>query len=113
MTEKRKNVVIVILASILGVLIAVILAAFVMPFALMMIVWGGDGKLDDEKKISAAVTENQETLEDIVSRLLEPEQDLDFVLHSDDIFEYDNFKGWRKYDHSEITDHWHYYKLVI
>lgn len=81
MTEKRKNVVIVILASIFGVLIAVILAAFVMPFALMIIVWGGDGKLDDEEKISVAVTENQETLEDIVSQLLEPEQDLDFVLH--------------------------------
>lgn len=186
MSEKQKTVMIVILASIFGVLIAVILAAFVMPFALMIIVWGGDGKLDDEEKISVAVTENQETFEDIVSQLLEPEQDLDIVLHikekevqglgdfrdveetlfdlediypsadeleilrievvkdsdvdmvifetyadgmvgsgsesgfvyleqdwSDDIFEYDNFKGWRKYDHSEITDHWHYYKLVI
>lgn len=186
MTEERKNEVIVILASILGVLIVVIFAVFVMPFVLMIIVWGGDGKLDDEEKISVAVMENQETLEDIVSQLLEPEQDLDFALDtkekefrdlsiskdtdeelynlediyrsaddleilriyvvkdsdvdmvifetyadgmvgsgsesgfvyleqdwSDDIFEYDNFKGWRKYDHSKITNHWHYYKLVI
>lgn len=45
MTEERKKEVIVILASILGVLIVVIFAVFVMPFVLMIIVWGGDGKL--------------------------------------------------------------------
>lgn len=171
---------------ILGIAIGLILFVFIMPFALMMIVWGGDGKWDDEEKIAAVVTENEETFQDIASRLLAPEQDLDFTLdirekkfrgygdsrdieeelfdlediyHSakelkilkievykdsdidmvifetyadgmagsgsesgflylkqewtDDIFEYDNFKGWRKYDHSEIADHWYYYEKII
>ena len=38
------------------------------------------GKLDSVEKISAVVTENQETLQDIVSQVLNPEQDLSFVI---------------------------------
>ena len=38
------------------------------------------GKLDSVEKISAVVIENQETLQDIVSQVLNPEQDLSFVI---------------------------------
>lgn len=80
MNEKQKTGLIVILASVGGILLALFLAIFTLPFVLMMIVWGGDGKWDDEEKITAVVTENQETLDNIVSKLLEPKQDLDFVI---------------------------------
>lgn len=81
MNEKRNTGNPPVIGIILGVLIGVILFVFVMPFALMVIVWGGEGKWDDEKKITKVVTEHQETFQDIVSQLLAPEQDLDFVLH--------------------------------
>lgn len=181
MSELKKTILIVIL-----IVIGVFFLIFIMPFVFLMIIWGGDGKWDDEEKITAVVTENQETFQDIASRLLAPEQDLDFTLDirgkefrgygdsrdieeelfdlediyrsakklkilkievykdsdidmvifetyadgmagsgsesgflylkeewTDDIFEYDNFKGWRKYNHSEIADHWHYYEKMI
>lgn len=185
MNEKRNTGNSTLLGIILGIVIGVFLFVFVMPFVLMVIIWGGDGKWNDEKKITAVVTEHQETFQDIASQLLAPEQDLDFVLHieekefqalgtskdtqeelydlediyrsadelkiakiyvvkesdvdmvifqtyaegmvgsstirgflyleqdwTDDIYEDDYFRIYRKYDHSEIANHWHYYEKV-
>lgn len=42
------------------------------------------GKLDNVDKISVVVNENQETLQDIVSLMLNPEYDLDFVIDVED-----------------------------
>lgn len=183
MNEKRNTGNSTLLGIILGVVIGVIV--FVMPFALMVIIWGGDGKWDDEKKITAVVTEHQETFQDIASQLLAPEQELDFELDikekkffgfgdsrdieedlfdlediyrsanelkilkiyvvkdsdidmvifetyadgmvgsstirgflyleqdwTEDIYEDDYFRVYRKHDYSEIADRWYYYEKV-
>lgn len=185
MNEKNNTAMIIILSTVCGIVISLFLASFIMPFALMVIIWGGDGKWDDEKKITAVVTEHQETFQDIASQLLAPEQELDFELDikekeffgfgdsrdieedlfdlediyrsanelkilkiyvvkdsdvdmvifetyadgmvgsstirgflyleqdwTEAIYEDDYFRVYRKYDHGEIADHWHYYEMV-
>lgn len=74
-----------ILLIILGVFIVIVLAAllFFGPSIIFFIglLTEDTGKLDNPEKISAVVTEKQETLQDIVSQILNPEQDLDIVIN--------------------------------
>ena len=79
-----------ILLVILGVFIVIVLAVllFFGPSILFFIglLTEDTGKLDNPEKISTVVTENQETMQDIVSQILNPEQDM-----TEDIFTYDYF----------------------
>ncbi|MCM1424364.1 MAG: hypothetical protein NC415_11210 [bacterium] len=82
---KKKNdilKIVVITILIIIAMVAVVIAIFSSPFAFLiyLVAFDGDGKLDNAEKISEVVIENQETLQEIVSQVLSPEYDLDFVL---------------------------------
>ena len=80
MNKRSKTIIIAIACAIIVCIVVGI--AFLGPsiiFFWCMITDDG-GKLDNAEKISAVVTENQETLQDIVFQVLSPEYDLDFVL---------------------------------
>ena len=80
--KKQKNT--LFIAIIIVIIVCIVVGmAFLGPsiiFFWCMITDDG-GKLDNVDKISAVVTENQETLQDIVSQVLNPEQDLSFVIN--------------------------------
>lgn len=73
----------VMIAVIVGVVAVIPFLCSGIIFFWCMIMDDG-GKLDNVDKITAVVTENQETLQDIVSQVLNAEYDLDIVIDVED-----------------------------
>lgn len=83
-TKKPYRTVITVVIVIIIVCIVAVIALLGLPsiiFLACMLFMDGEGKLDDAEKISTTVTENQETLQDIVSDVLIPEQDLEVYIN--------------------------------
>lgn len=79
---KKQNYILniaIIITIVAGIVVGIVFLCPGIIFFWCMITDDG-GKLDNVDKISEVVIENQETLQDIVSQVLSPEQDLDFVL---------------------------------
>lgn len=77
MEKVRNTLIVAIILSIVAVITFLGLPGIIFIWCMLT---DDGGKLDSVEKISAVVTENQETLQDIVSQVLNPEQDLDFVI---------------------------------
>lgn len=78
MEKVRNTLIVVIILCIVAVITFLGLPGIIFFWCMLT---DDGGKLDSAEKISAVVTENQETLQDIVSQVLNPEQDLDFVIN--------------------------------
>lgn len=83
--KKRSNtfIIAIIITTVAGIVAGIVCLCPGIIFFWCMITDDG-GKLDNVDKISAVVTENQETLQDIVSQVLSPEYDLDIVIDVED-----------------------------
>lgn len=80
--KKTRNILIIAIITIItiGAIVVAFLSVPGVIFLICLITDDG-GKLDNAEKISAVVTENQETLQDIVSQVLNSEYDVDFVIN--------------------------------
>lgn len=79
--KKQSNtfIIAIIITTIVCIVVGIAFLGPSVIFFYCMITDDG-GKLDNVEKISAVVIENQETLQDIVSHVLNPEQELDIFI---------------------------------
>lgn len=186
MSDRVFNIVstiVIIVGIVVGIGVSAVIGCPAIIFIICLVTEDA-GKLDSVEKISAVVTENQESLQDIAFQILNSGQDLDISINvedkefqsldsskdvdeeafhleeiyplaeeleirnihgyknadvdmvifqtyasgiagssdvkgflyleqdmTEDIFEYDYFSWRRRYDYSEIMDHWYYYNI--
>lgn len=73
------STVVIIIGIVVGIGVSAIIACPAIIFIICLVTEDA-GKLDSVEKISEVVTENQESLQDIVTQVLTPEQDLDISI---------------------------------